>query len=290
LERIREARVVLEVGTALDNLQLIQKAQPNLLLVDIDAMGSDLHSVIQLRQFFVDTKILLLTDREDAEFEVQAVKAGAQGCFSKNGEPEALEKALKAVGRNGEVWVSRQAAARIIGRFLRSKEVEDTPSAELTPREWEILALAANGYHNKEIAARLFISENTVKTHLHTIYKKLGVTSRMAAALHYFEQAKKKASRRWFGLAHPKAIDAARSAGDRELMPLSVGGRGRRRGMISRRRVSTPARPKFFFLPRTPAATHALPHRAARRVGARFKLLLFSLGPPKRYTTAYSGR
>lgn len=121
---------------------------------------------------------------------MRAVKAGVRGCFSKRPEPQAFERALRAIGQRGEAWVSHQAAAQIIGKFMQGDGNRQSPANRLTEREWKILALVASGCHNKEIATRLFISENTIKTHLYTVDKKLGVSSRLGAAMHYFRQAR----------------------------------------------------------------------------------------------------
>jgi DNA-binding CsgD family transcriptional regulator len=90
----------------------------------------------------------------------------------------------------GEIWVSHQAAARIISKLLKLGGHEEANPDELTPREWEILKLVADGFRNKEIAGRLHLSENTVKTHLYTTYRKLQVCTRLGAALRYFQRSK----------------------------------------------------------------------------------------------------
>ncbi len=181
-------RVTLDVEGAIENFDLIQKARPDILLLDILSPASDLQVISRIRSLLPSTKVLLLSDGTDEEFQVRAIRAGAQGCVSRSSEPEVLEKALRLVGQ-GEIWVSHQAAARIIGKLLRSHDHEDGDNSLLTHREWEILEQVANGFRNKEIASRLFVSENTVKTHLYTIYRKLQVSTRLGAALHYFQQA-----------------------------------------------------------------------------------------------------
>jgi DNA-binding NarL/FixJ family response regulator len=185
----KDIHVVLDVDNALDSFEQIQKARPQILLIDTLSPGSELETVCGVRKLFPEMRILLLTDTVDEEFELRAIKAGAWGCVSKKADPQILEKALKVVA-NGEIWVRHNVATRIIGKVMQWQESEEGSSSKLTQREWEILALVAHGYRNKEIAGRLLISENTAKTHLGTIYRKLQVSTRLEAALHYFHQAK----------------------------------------------------------------------------------------------------
>jgi len=127
-------------------------------------------------------------------FEIRALKAGAWGCVSMTASPEILTKALKDVG-DGEMWVSRRLATRILGNVVRWHEAAASDMTGLTPREWEILAHVAHGYRNKEIASRLIVSENTIKAHLAAIFRKLQVDTRLGAALHYFHQTAQKEHR-----------------------------------------------------------------------------------------------
>lgn len=189
-----DLRVTLDVDSALESLELIQKAQPEILLLDILDHARDLETVSRLRTLLPETKVLLLSDSTDEEFQVRAIRAGAQGCVSKRAELAVLERALRLVG-NGEFWVSHQVAARIIGKLMVGQHAEDESAGDLSQREWEILALVAQGYRNKEIASRLFISENTIKSHLGTIYRKLHVSTRLEAALHYFHDATRTGNR-----------------------------------------------------------------------------------------------
>jgi DNA-binding NarL/FixJ family response regulator len=182
-----DVRIVLDVDGALENLPLIQQSQPDVLLIRPARLPSGLAPVPQLKKLLPDIKIILLTDDADQEFELRAIRAGVKGCVSEESEPHVLPEALNAVAR-GEVWISHRAATRIIGEFARGEVSAERDAPELTQRETEILALMANGYRNKEIASQLFISENTIKTHLLTIYRKLGVSGRMAAAMHYFQR------------------------------------------------------------------------------------------------------
>lgn len=183
-----DLRVTLDVDSALESFELIQKVQPDILLLDILNPARDLEAVSRLRTLLPEIKVLLLSDATDEEFQVRAIRAGAQGCVSKRADLAVLEKALRLVA-TGEFWISHQVASRIIGKLMVGQNAEDESADDLSQREWEILALVAHGYRNKEIASRLFISENTIKSHLGTIYRKLHVGTRLEAALHYFHEA-----------------------------------------------------------------------------------------------------
>lgn len=187
LADVQGVRVVLDVDRALDNVQLLQQLQPDILLIHASDPPTILTTILQIKKLLAGTKLILLTDEAEVEFELRAVRAGALGCVSKRSEPRVLLEALRTVEK-GEAWISQRAATRIIGEFARGETSgERNGPEELTRREREILALMAKGYRNKEIANQLVVSENTIKTHLLTIYRKLGVSGRMAAALHYFQ-------------------------------------------------------------------------------------------------------
>jgi DNA-binding NarL/FixJ family response regulator len=182
-------RVAMDVDNALDNFQLIGKIRPDVILLDILSPAHDLEFISRMRSLFPEVKVLVLSDGADEEFQVRAIEAGAHGCVSKRSEPAVLENAVRLVGQ-GETWATRQANARPAGKSARWQVRKQRNAADLTQREWEVLALVAGGCRNKEIAARLLVSENTVKTHLYTIYRKLQVGTRLRAALRYFQQAK----------------------------------------------------------------------------------------------------
>lgn len=185
----KEFNVALELDSALDNSELLRKAPPHVLLIDALDPRFDFNNISQLRKLIPNLRIVLFANDVDEEFEIRAVRAGARGCISRRSQPEVLERALKGVAQ-GELWVGRRIAARLIGKFAPWRSLEEERSASLTQREWEILGLVANGCRNKDIAAQLSISENTVKSHLYTIFKKLRVSTRLGATLHYYQGGK----------------------------------------------------------------------------------------------------
>jgi DNA-binding NarL/FixJ family response regulator len=176
--------VVLELPRIPQDTSILRKPQPEVTLFQSKDGVSDL---CLLRALLPETKILQVIDEADDNVEWLALRAGAWGCVPRGIDGETLFKAFEVVGR-GEFWVSHRVATRAIGNLMQSQMPESKNG--LTRREWEILASVANGARNKDIANCLSISENTVKTHLLTIYRKIGVDCRLAATLYYFEHAK----------------------------------------------------------------------------------------------------
>lgn len=157
--------------------------QPNLILIDTGTVGYPLDS----RGVFAGAErprcpVALFNLEPGTGVEKQAMAAGYRGFFYKT---DALDLFVRGVRSmiGGEVWVSRA----VLTQCLTGKRSEDgadmTSKARLSPREIEVLALVAVGTANEDVADMLSISSNTVKTHLYSIFKKIGVPSRLQAAL-----------------------------------------------------------------------------------------------------------
>ncbi len=182
----KNCSVVLDLPGIPEDVEVLRKAQPDVLLVHGTGGDSDFDVVSRLRHLTPEIKVLLFLDAADEDMEFQAIRAGACGCVSNASDLETLLKAIGAVGR-GEIWVSRQGASRLITKLAQAESADSSNSNGLTPREWKVLGLLASGTRNKEIANRLSVSENTIKTHLYTIYRKINVDCRLAATLYYFQ-------------------------------------------------------------------------------------------------------
>jgi len=184
----KDIQVAIEVDSVLDNVEAILSARPDVLIVSAPEQPVDLTTLSRMLKLLPETRILLLTDKPDEEFEFQAIRTGAWGCVSRRCTSEVLAKALRTIA-SGEIWVSGPVATRLIGKLAQWQVMNGENPNGLTRREWEVLGLVANGGHNKEIANRLSVSENTVKTHLHNIFGKIHVDSRLGATLHYYHHA-----------------------------------------------------------------------------------------------------
>ena len=176
-----------DAAHGLETIEVVSALQPDVVLLDITLPGMDGVGVLrQLQQQSPATKPLLLTGARDEELIFNALRAGAKGCLSKDATPSDLTKAIQAV-HEGQLWVERKLIARFVEQEAGAELREIRRGREqdaLTTREEEILRLLASGGTNKDIGQALFISEKTVKCHVHNIFQKLNVTRRLQAILY----------------------------------------------------------------------------------------------------------
>ncbi len=161
---------------------------PEVLLIDALWMSGGLNAAAQILQRRPDAKILLLTDDLHPDMEWQAIRARCYGCISAWSDPAIFQKALGVVS-HGELWMSHEASSHLVQRLVQRQGPSPARDDHLTEREWELLSLISGGESNKQIADQLCISPHTVRTHLSTIFSKLQVGSRTAAALYFFQHA-----------------------------------------------------------------------------------------------------
>lgn len=171
-----ELEVVAVASTGQEALRLVQKVHPDLMLLDLrlpDIHGLEvLHSLAGISD---PPKVLVLTVHDDSEIVVEAVRGGADGYVLKDASQEKLLGAIKSVAAGEKFFDSVVVQALL--ETDRHTEEEDL----LSERELEVLRFLASGFTNKEIAQQLFLSTDTVKTHLSNIYRKLGVSDRAHA-------------------------------------------------------------------------------------------------------------
>lgn len=176
---------VLDLERPLETPEMLRKARLDVLLMDALEPSTDLELLSYLRSVLSGTRVLVLTDDADEDYQLQAIRLGARGFVSKDCPPDVFERAVKGVAR-GEMWIGHGAATRIIGKLLQRQNNRDGEQPLLSRREQEILALLAEGYRNKEIGGILSVSENTIRAHVASLYRKIQVTGRVEAALYYF--------------------------------------------------------------------------------------------------------
>ncbi len=173
-----EFEVVARVTTAEAAVKAVEEHKPDVLVLDLAMPGHDgLWALRRIAELGVPTRTVLLTAHVDEERLIEAIRLGVSGVVLKEMAPRLLMECVRKV-HAGEKWLEKQSVARAMERMLKRESELDRLSRLLTPREMEIVRLAAEGLRNKEISERLSITEGTVKIHLHNIYEKLGVTGR----------------------------------------------------------------------------------------------------------------
>ncbi len=184
---LSEQESIKVVGEAANGSEAIAKAKelaPDVIFMDLNMpVCSGLEAIQTLQAEMPQTNILVLTISENDEDLFAAIRFGARGYLLKNAEPEELIQAIHQVALGGAV-VSPFMASKLLAEFTQKTsrlKMEDA-NTSLSPREEEVLQQLSQGLTNKQIADLLFISENTVKTHLRSIMEKLHVTNRTQAA------------------------------------------------------------------------------------------------------------
>lgn len=184
---LRHAAGFSVVGEARDGREAVAKAQallPDVVLMDVYMAGTDgLEATRRITATVPSVKIVVLTVSEEDHVLFDAVKAGAHGYLLKSVEPEELFRTLRGAVR-GDAFITPSMAARILGEFTRQARPAKGTAAAVSPREREVLDLLTRGAVNKEIAATLRISENTVKNHLKSIMEKLHAENRVQVVAH----------------------------------------------------------------------------------------------------------
>jgi len=174
-----DLEVIGEAENGEEAIRLTRELNPDVVLMDLLMPVMDgITAIAHIRRDFPDTEVIALTSVLEDEAVMKAMRAGAIGYLLKDTQAEELRRAIKAAAA-GQVQLSPQAAARL----MREVRAPDSPE-KLTERETDVLRLLALGRANKEIALELNIGEKTVKTHVSSILRKLGVPSRTQAALH----------------------------------------------------------------------------------------------------------
>ncbi|MGA2194455.1 MAG: response regulator transcription factor [Bryobacteraceae bacterium] len=174
-------------------LDVLQQYEPDILLLDLKMPGLDGLATLQRLQVVKNkTRVIVLTASDDKNEFVQAMKLGTSGIVLKQTATELLIKSIRKV-HAGEIWLDSHTTAAVIRQFVAADDStpasaqpapRDRERSPLSQREREIVALVAQGFKNKEMAEKMFISEQTVKNHLHNIFDKLGVSDRLELALY----------------------------------------------------------------------------------------------------------
>jgi DNA-binding NarL/FixJ family response regulator len=180
LAGVGDVQVIATAATGDEALLATAEHLPDVILMDIEMPGGldGIEATREIRRLHPDVRIVILTSHVDRGKIEAALQAGANGYTLKDGDIDELERAVRVAG-DGDYPISPKAARMLLE--CRPSATRAKPT--LSQREHDVLALAARGYANKEIARSLWITERTVKGHFTRIFRKIGVTDRTQAAL-----------------------------------------------------------------------------------------------------------
>jgi DNA-binding NarL/FixJ family response regulator len=176
-------QVIGEAEDGKEAVEMVQKLMPDILLLDLKMPNlSGIGALEALGDKNKTTRVIVLTASEDEAAVVQAMRMGTAGIVLKQTATELLIKSIRKV-YDGEIWLDSRMTTAVMKEFSQPAPVREPIKTVLSAREREVVALVCQGFRNKEIAEKMFISEQTVKNHLHNIFDKLGVSDRLELAL-----------------------------------------------------------------------------------------------------------
>jgi DNA-binding NarL/FixJ family response regulator len=175
--------VVSTAANGADALEAVREHRPDVLVLDLRMPDkSGIEVLRELRAARSTSRVVILTASESDEV-VEAIRMGVEGVVLKDMATQLLIRCVRAV-HAGNKWIEKALATRALDELLARQTGERALAQRLTPREIEVARLIAQGLSNKAVAARLAITEGTIKLHLHHVYEKLDLEGRMALA-HY---------------------------------------------------------------------------------------------------------
>lgn len=169
--------------------EAIRRERPDIMITDLvmpDCSGLDLQR--EINEAKLPVRVVLLTARIEHEQVLEALELGIAGVVLKESAPLQILDCVRHVAA-GEQWMDQLIGRRTLDGVLRRQAAVDRASRVLTAREIEVVRMVASGLRNKEIAEHLSIGEGTVKTHLRTIFEKLGITSRIKLTIYAREHS-----------------------------------------------------------------------------------------------------
>lgn len=181
LERQDDIKIVGEASGGTEAIKLVKDLSPDVMLLDMEMPGIKGTQVArQIKDEGLPVRVLALSAHDDKQYIQELLSSGAAGYLVKEEVPETIVDAVRGVAFGEQGWVSRRIAAQM-STWMGGEEEDKN---NLTPREIEVLKGVVAGKTNQEIGLSLGISEKTVEKHLEGVYNKLGVASRVEAAVH----------------------------------------------------------------------------------------------------------
>jgi DNA-binding NarL/FixJ family response regulator len=186
LQLNEELKIIHKLSSCDEMIGLFEFEKPEVVLMDINMPGiNGIQGVWEIKERWPDIRVLMLTVFDDDEKIFAALRAGANGYLLKKDKPQKILDAISQVGK-GEAPMNGTIAARVLEYFQRERQtLTDLEASHLSAKEKEILASLNKGLSYKEIAGELFISVETINTHIKNIYRKLNVHSRGELSARY---------------------------------------------------------------------------------------------------------
>lgn len=182
LQEYPDFQVLDRCSSGAEALAAVRKNRPDVLVLDLLMPGKDgLEVARDLNALGDPPRIVLLTAQLHEDQLIEALRLGVRGFVLKEMATKLLVECLRRVHAGGQ-WLEKDSASRAMEKLVRREARNREIAGLLTPREIEVVAMVAKGLSNKEIGAKLFIAEGTVKIHLHNIYEKLGIARRAELA------------------------------------------------------------------------------------------------------------
>ena len=190
LEAKEDMEVVGEAGDGAEAVELVERLQPDVVLMDVRMPDVDgIEATRHIVAFGSSARIVILTTYDVDEYVFAALRAGASGFLLKDVRPPDLTEAIRVVAR-GDALLAPGVTRRLLDRFagvLPDGSARPADLDELTEREVEVLRFVALALSNAEIASRLVLTEATVKTHVSSVLRKLGLRDRVQAVVHAYD-------------------------------------------------------------------------------------------------------
>lgn len=184
LELEEDIVVVGQAGDGEEAFEKVEILNPEVILLDINMPNvNGIETLRKFKDFGIESKIIMLTIHEDREYIMKTLNLGADGYILKDSSADSFIQGIRDVV-SGEQYIQPRIA-KLLSMNSNSKSINGALEKinKLTKREYEVLTLIAEGLNNKDIAAKIFISEKTVKNHVSNIFKKLKINDRVQAAI-----------------------------------------------------------------------------------------------------------
>ncbi len=177
-----ELQVVAECADGNAALEAVARHSPDVVIVDLRMPQlSGIEVLRRLSESPSSPPVVLLAANISDDEVVEAMRLGVKGVVLKEMAPALLVACIRKVASGGQ-WLEKEAVGRAMDKILRQEQSRQKVREVLTPREIDIVKMVADGFGNREIGEKLFITEGTVKTHLHSVYEKLGLKGRVQLA------------------------------------------------------------------------------------------------------------